>query len=160
MSKPSVRARVGWGWLLTAFLAACGGSKGRPGEEPTSEPSVPEDEVTDEQIAEVMAEGTEFDEGFADRILKRGARKAEQCNQAGATLGEGSIEVVFDGTKGRVVDVTLGWEFEQSSDNGKKCIKNSFIGEIIPPFEGTRTVKYTITIPPAGESDPMKDEGK
>ena len=159
MSKPSGRARIACLGLLGVLLMACGG-KGRPSEEPVSDPGDSDEEVTDEQIAEVMAEGTEFDEGFADRILKRGARKAEQCNQAGAAIGEGGIEVVFDGTKGRVVDVKLGWEFDQSSDNGKKCIKNAFIGEIIPPFEGNRTMKYTITVPPVSEGEPKKDEGK
>jgi hypothetical protein len=151
---------MAWVGLLGVVLGACGGSQGHPSDEPTSEPGVSEEEVTEEQVAEVMAEGSEFDEGFADRILKRGARKAEQCNQAGANDGEGSIEVVFDGTKGRVVDVTVGWEFDSSSEDGKKCIKNAFIGEIIPPFEGNRTVKYTITIPPVSKDEPKKDGDK
>ena len=118
-----------------------------------------ESEVTDSDIAEVMADGAKFDEEFADRVLKRGARKASECTSMNAPTGEGEVTVVFDGEKGRVVDVELSYLYEGAGDAAQKCIKNSFIGEMVPPFEGEqKKVPYTINIPEKGAEEGDKKE--
>jgi outer membrane lipoprotein-sorting protein len=105
-----------------------------------------ESEVTEAEMNEVMSEGTPFDEEFGQVVLKRGARKAQQCVSMNAPTGEGEVTVVFDGEKGRVVDLELSYRYESASAEAQKCIKNAFIGEMIPPFDGNKKVTYTITI--------------
>jgi hypothetical protein len=90
--------------------------------------------------------------------MKRGARKVNDCVKEGAVTGEGEITAIFDGPKGKIVDVELGYTFDDGSDRGKSCIKNAFIGEIIPPFEGKKEFPWTIKIEEAGEE--KKEEKK
>lgn len=92
----------------------------------------------------------EFDEVMGDMILKRGARKAQQCATAGEKppKGKGSVDVVFDGNKGRIVDVKITDTFGGASDDGLNCIRNAFVGEIVPPFKGgSKVVPYTLELP-------------
>ncbi len=145
--------------VLMLAVAACGGAKKGSIDEPEPAPKSmkeKEAEVTESDIAEVMADGAQYDEEFGERVLKRGARKAQECSGMDAPTGDGEVTVVFDGEKGRVVDVELSYIYEGASEAAQKCIKNAFIGEMIPPFEGNKKVPYTIHIPEKGAEAPKK----
>lgn len=145
--------------LMLPLTMACGGD-GKKADDASSQPSDSEREPTEEEINEMLAEtGLQFDEEAATIVLKRGARKVSDCVKEGAVSGEGEITAVFDGPKGRIVDVELGYTFADGSERGQSCIKNAFIGEIIPPFEGTKKMPWKITVS-AGAEEPAKDEKK
>jgi hypothetical protein len=140
---------------LAAITTGCGGDGKKVDDASTQAPD--DDEPTEEEINEMMSEtGLQFDEEAAEIVLKRGARKVSDCLKQGAVEGEGEITAIFDGPKGRIIDVELGYTFEDGSDQGQKCIKNSFIGEIIPPFEGTRKKAWPIVV----TSEPVKKDDK
>lgn len=87
--------------------------------------------------------------------LKRGSEKASQCPASSgiedAPRGEGEVRVTFDGQKGRVTDVTVGPPWAGTPI--ESCIKRSFVGEIIVPFEGEPLeVPYTIKLPPKADA--------
>jgi hypothetical protein len=103
-------------------------------------------DVDDEEIDDGSLK---FDEEAAKVVLKRGGRKAQNCPNVvpDTPLEESDIDVVFDGTKGRVVDVDLSTSsFSGASEQAQKCIKNSFIGEILPPFDGKKVMPFTLKI--------------
>jgi hypothetical protein len=82
--------------------------------------------------------------------LKRGGDKAAQCPQSTGNedvpRGKGEVKVVFDGLKGRVTEVTVGPPWAGTPI--ESCIKRSFVGEIVLPFEGDPLeVPYTVEIP-------------
>ena len=158
--------RMHWLGVSLLLLAPLGvvttgcGEKGKGADSP-EQPKPDDDEPTEEEINEMMAEtGLQFDEEAAKIVLKRGARKVGDCVKEGAVTGEGEITAIFDGPKGRIVDVELGYTFEDGTDRGKQCIKNAFIGEIIPPFEGKKNMPWNITIPEEGAKAPEKDDKK
>ena len=140
--------------VLLGGLVACSGDKSG-GMTDTPAPksmSEKESEVTDQDVADVMADGEQHDEEFHKRVLDRGSRKAEECAAMGApTDEEGEVTITFDGKKGRVTEVELGYPFADASDQAQKCLKNSFIGEMIPPFEGTIKTPHKLTIPKADD---------
>ncbi len=87
--------------------------------------------------------------------LKRGGEKAANCLQVvtDAKPGEGEVQVVFDGKKGRVTDVVVGAPFAGTPT--EPCIKRSFVGEIILPFEGdVKQVPYTVKLEPKKAGTP------
>ena len=90
--------------------------------------------------------------------LRRGGEKAQQCNKVSGTniSGEGEVQVVFDGVKGRAVDATVGAPF--AGTDIEDCIKRSFVDEIIVPFDGTLTVPYSVKI--EAKAAPAKDPKK
>lgn len=93
--------------------------------------------------------------------LHRGGEKAANCAAVvlDAPAGEGSVKVVFDGKKGRCVDVNVGPPFAGTS--AESCIKRAFVGEIVLPFEGQREVPYTVKLSPRQSVEADKDaEGK
>ncbi len=59
------------------------------------------------------------------------------------------MKVTFDGKKGRATDVTVGTPW--AGTGVESCIKRSFIGEIIVPFDGELEVPYTVKLPPKPE---------
>lgn len=144
---------IGMSLLLAAPLAAgCGGSDKKVSDASDDAPPREEREPTEEEINEMMSDtGLHFDEEAAQIVLKRGARKVGDCAKEGAVSGEGEITAIFDGPKGRIVDVELGYTFGDGSERGQKCIKNAFIGEIIPPFDGTKKMPWKISIVEAAE---------
>lgn len=102
-----------------------------------------------------------FDEEAAQLVLKRGARKAQNCPATTkAPKGEGEILAVFDGPKGRIVDVELPYLWMDAPDEAQACIKKAFIGEIIPPFEGTKKVPFELTVTGKNKDDSKKDDSK
>jgi hypothetical protein len=146
-----MRRMYGIGLSLVVLLTVGCGGKDKNEAKDASDETKTEREPTEEEINEMLAEtGLQFDEEAAAIVLKRGARKVSDCAKEGAATGEGEITAVFDGPKGRIVDVELGYTFEDGSPRGQSCIKNAFIGEIIPPFEGTKKMPVTITITEGG----------
>ena len=145
-------------FTVIALLAGCGG-KGKPADEPASEPK--EESVSDAEVEQYLEESrVKIDEEAAQIALDRGGRKVAQCNEtAEAPAGKGDVTVVFDGTKGRVTDVELGMEWNTLPDRAQECIKNAFIGEIIPPFEGEEKKVYTVEIPEKGAKTDDKAGG-
>ena len=92
----------------------------------------------------------DFDQVMGEMVLKRGARKAQNCAAAGSPppKGTGLVDVVFDGTKGRIVDVKITESFGGASPEGLQCIRNAFVGEILPPFKGgMKVVPYSVELP-------------
>lgn len=82
--------------------------------------------------------------------LRRGGDKAAQCPSStgieDVPRGKGEVKVVFDGQKGRVTEVTVGPPW--AGGPIESCIKRSFIGEIVLPFDGDPLeVPYTIELP-------------
>jgi hypothetical protein len=80
--------------------------------------------------------------------LRRGGDKAANCAEvvSNAPTGEGEVKVVFDGQKGRVIDVLVGPPF--AGTPAEACVKRSFIGEIVLPFDGEPLeVPYTVKLP-------------
>jgi hypothetical protein len=80
--------------------------------------------------------------------LRRGGDKAANCAEVvpDAPTGEGNVKVVFDGQKGRVTDVLVGPPF--AGTPVEACVKRSFVGEIVLPFDGDPLeVPYTVKLP-------------
>ncbi len=92
--------------------------------------------------------------------LRRGGDKAAQCSSvvADAPSGEGEVKVLFDGGKSRITDVTVGAPF--AGTPAEACIKRSFIGEIVLPFEGKLEVPYTVKLPPKKAEGATDDKSK
>ncbi|HHH11376.1 MAG TPA: hypothetical protein ENK23_04810 [Sorangium sp.] len=114
----------------------------------TNEAPRRQEKITQADIDELDADAAlSFDEEAAQVVLKRGARKAQNCPKtAKAPEGEGEILAVFDGPKGRIVDVELPYLWMDAPDIAQACIKKAFIGEIIPPFEGTKKVPFELKV--------------
>lgn len=137
------------------ILAGCGGDQKSMTDTPEPKSmSEKEREVSDQEVAEVMADGPAFDAEFGKRVLERGERKAQECGAMGAPVGEGEVTVVFDGEKGRVTEVELGYPYADASEQAQKCIKNAFMGEMIPPFDGMHKETHAFTI---SEKDDEKE---
>jgi hypothetical protein len=147
---------------LCLLAAACGGGNEKKAEEPKSENERISEEaknISDSEAEEMLSEyDAKFDEEFAANILKRGARKAEECGKsANAPSGEGEVEVVFDGQKGRVTDVVLAYPWADAPEGAQACLKNAFLDEKVPPFEGTHKVTQKVVVP---EAAPENNEKK
>src|SRR5438094_453243 len=84
----------------------------------------------------------------------RGA--AGQATNTPGSRGEGEVKVTFDGKKGRATDVSVGPPW--AGTEMESCIKRSFVGEIIVPFDGELEVPYTVKLP-AKPEDPSKTKG-
>jgi hypothetical protein len=135
--------------LFSATFAtpACGG-----GEAKTPDDVVATDEPSLADVEEELADDDEltFDEEAAKVVLERSRRKAANCSSVAPDTPQttGDVYVTFDGPKGRAVEVKLSVDFQVGSDQGQRCIKNAFIGEIIPPFKGSKTVTYRLDLSP------------
>jgi hypothetical protein len=148
-----VQAKLWCAITAAAFLMSCGGDK-KPARDPGDEPIGGEPALDDTgsghgDVGEPDSDLPEFDEEAAKGVLVRSERKAQQCVAVVPDMptGEGSVEVVFDGPKGRTVEVELGYPFSGGGDAAASCIKNAFLGEIIPPFKGgSRKVSHRFTL--------------
>jgi hypothetical protein len=107
------------------------------------QPPPAEDELTPDQKAQM------------EIALRRGGEKAANCAKVvpDGPRGEGEVKVTFDGKKGRATDVTMGPPW--AGTEMESCIKRSFVGEIIVPFDGELEVPYTVKLPAKAE-DPSK----
>jgi hypothetical protein len=105
-------------------------------------------------------EGLDEDQKAQFKVaLRRGTTKAAQCPGVvkNAPLGKGDVQVVFDGKKGRVDDALVGSPWAGTEVEG--CIKRSFIGEIVLPFDGpNRTLSQEVELKAgaAPAADPKK----
>ncbi|MEZ4306494.1 MAG: hypothetical protein R3F14_00380 [Polyangiaceae bacterium] len=164
--------------MLAPFVLACSGSQSNPdvpeGGETTGGDTMSGAETTTSEDTGDTGETTPPPppkEGAAalnatqreqmELVLKRGAKKAENCSESvpDGKGGEGQVGVLFDGQKGRITDVTVGAPWAGTSMEA--CIKRAFVGEIIVPFEGQPLeVPYDIKVPPkAGATDAKKKPG-
>jgi hypothetical protein len=102
---------------------------------------------------------TEDQKAQMEIALRRGGEKAANCATVvpDAKTGEGEVKVTFDGKKGRAVEVTVGAPW--AGTPVESCIKRSFVGEIIVPFEGELEVPYNVKLTRAEVVDP-KAKGK
>lgn len=143
---------------LAAGIAACGGTNEPPPKDPNSIEalmSTPAPSPTDAPPADTEAksadEGSRLNKPQKEQMeiaLRRGETKAAQCPDVvpGMPTGEGEVEVVFDGQKGRVTDVKVGAPF--AGTPAEACVKRAFVDEIIVPFDGDPiTVPFTVKIP-------------
>ena len=103
------------------------------------EKPVSQDELTPDQKAQI------------EIALRRGSEKAANCAKVvpDGPRGEGEVKVTFDGKKGRATDVAVGPPW--AGTDVESCIKRSFVGEIIVPFEGELEVPYPVKLPPNPE---------
>lgn len=95
--------------------------------------------------------------------LKRGGDKAVQCPVStgieDAPRGKGEVTVTFDGKKGQITDAVVGPPWAGTPIEA--CIKRSFIGEYILPFEGdSLEVPYTVELPPRKDAAPPAGTAK
>lgn len=148
--------------IAIAALAGCSGAQPNQVEGSFIQPEMPvaktdapvateakpasEDELTEDQKAQM------------EIALRRGGEKATNCAKVvpDGPRGEGEVKVTFDGKKGRATDVTVGPPW--AGTDMESCIKRSFVGEIIVPFDGELEVPYTVKLP-AKPEDPSKKPG-
>jgi hypothetical protein len=160
--------------VLTALAIAitgCGATPKQAGEENAFDTTPKEGSSAnpDTSAAPAKSETPPADKGEREKLtndqeeqikiaLRRGGEKAANCASVvpDGPRGEGEVTVNFDGKKGRAVDATVGAPF--AGTPMEACIKRSFVGEIIVPFEGSMEVPYTIRVGPKVE-DP-KAKGK
>jgi hypothetical protein len=147
--------------IITAFFAvlsltACASAppKQQGDDNAFTQPTKPDSsESSGESTGEAPAEGGGLNEEQKQQMeiaLRRGGDKAAQCPTSTGVedvpRGKGEVKVVFDGQKGRVTEVTVGPPWAGGAI--ESCIKRSFIGEIVLPFEGEPLeVPYTIELP-------------
>jgi hypothetical protein len=97
-------------------------------------------------------------------VLRRGSDKAVQCPTStgieDAPRGKGEVTVTFDGQKGRITEAVVGPPWAGTPI--ESCIKRSFVGEFIIPFDGPALdVPYTIELPARKDvAPPGKPAGK
>lgn len=149
--------------VAVTLLLACGSgqSDSKPGQtgigtkyDPSFTPGVSDSELAKEEVDDGSKP---FDEEAGKIALERGGRKVKECpGTAGTPPGDGEVQVIFDGDAGKVVDVELPSWWSDADPQAQSCIKNAFIGEFVPPFDGgKKSVPYSISIPAegAGEGD-------
>jgi len=132
---------------MLLLLGGCSGAK-----KITDEPTPPVKDYppggTDD-LDDPDDETPKFDQGAADVVMKRGAKYAKQCLlsvPSGTVTAEEEVQVVFNGKKGTIVDVKLGPVLSTGSGQFQDCVKNAFIGQMIPPFSGTKTVPFKVDV--------------
>lgn len=162
--------RGAWLWarsfvVLVPLLGACSGTQQKDADVPlgdTSATDTPKEDTGATSSPPPQPEPgglNDTQREMMELILKRGAKKAENCSVSvsDGKGGEGEVKVLFDGQKGRVTDVTVGAPWVGTSM--ESCIKRSWVGEIIVPFDGDPLeVPYSIKIPQgaAPAVDPKK----
>lgn len=149
ITQPTRHHGIVFGGLVALCMAtvACSGQKqaASPDDQAAQAPTLTDN---DEDSIDEEDETLQFDEEAAKVVLERSRRKAVNCASVAPDTPqtEGDVYVQFDGPKGRSVSVKLSVDFQVGSEQGQQCIKNAFLGEIIPPFEGTKTVTYRLDL--------------
>lgn len=124
-----------------ALLAQANGTAPAPETPKTSDSSPTTSDAKEDDLNDAQKTQMEI-------ALRRGGDKAANCFRVvdGAVAGEGEVKVTFDGKKGRAVDVSMGAPW--AGTDTESCIKRSFVGEIIVPFQGQLEVPYTVKLGP------------
>jgi hypothetical protein len=158
--------------LTTLAIAGCGAQPKQAGEEnafdttpketSSATPDATAPAKTDPPPAAEKGEKERLNHEQEEQIkvaLRRGGEKAANCASVvpDGPRGEGEVKVTFDGKKGRAVDATVGPPF--TGTPMEACIKRSFVGEIIVPFEGELEVPYPVKVGVKAGEDP-KAKGK
>jgi len=145
--------------IAIAALAGCSGAQTKQEEGSFIQPEMPAEKIDAPVATEAKPaseEGLSADQKAQMEIaLRRGGEKAANCAKVvpDGPRGEGEVKVTFDGKKGRATDVTVGPPW--AGTDVESCIKRSFVGEIIVPFDGELEVPYTVKLA-AKEEDPSK----
>lgn len=150
-----------------AFLVGCGAttpsadSPDSPGASPSGSASADEPVKWSNKVSNKERDDslTEDQKAQMEIALRRGGEKASHCISvaADAKPGEGEVKVTFDGKVGKATEVSVGppWAGIPLVES---CIKRSFIGEYIVPFEGSLEVPYTVKlVAKDAPADPKKD---
>ncbi len=171
----TLRSAIPWLTLgLSLALSACGGApKQVGGEDDWNKPAPKTDDTTssssdtgssDSAGSEASSESS-ADQGFNEEqtkqievALRRGQTKAANCTTVvpDAPTGEGEVELTLDGKIGKITEASVGAPFAGSPV--ETCIKRSFVGEYILPFEGDqKVIKYKVKLAAkAAETPPKK----
>jgi len=173
----TLRSAIPWLTLgLSLALSACGGAPKQVGsEDEWNKPAPKTDDTTsssdtgssdsagsDSAGGEAASGG---DQGFNEEqtkqieiALRRGQTKAANCTTVvpDAPTGEGEVELTLDGKIGKITDASVGAPFAGSPV--ETCIKRSFVGEYILPFDGDqKVIKYKVKLAAkAAETPPKK----
>jgi hypothetical protein len=137
--------------VAIAALVGCSGSQPNQVEGSFIQPEVPTakaDAPAATETAPATEEGlTEDQKAQMEIALRRGGEKAANCAKVvpDGPRGEGEVKVTFDGKKGRATDVAVGPPW--AGTDVESCIKRSFVGEIVVPFDGELEVPYTVKLP-------------
>jgi hypothetical protein len=159
---PSLHALVSLS-LGALVIGACGGAQPEAEGDPlmltTAKPLATSDDPAPKKPEKTGAAALSTDQRQQMEIaLRRGGEKAAKCVDvvADAKGGEGEVKVLFDGTKGRVTEATVGAPW--AGTPVESCIRRSFVGEIIMPFDGEPLeVPYTVKLQSkAPAADPKK----
>lgn len=167
----ALRSATPWLTLgLSLALSACGGAPKQVGSEDNWEKPAPKTEDTassdtgSSDTGETAAPESSGDPGFNEEqtkqieiALRRGQTKASNCSTVvpDAPSGEGEVELTLDGKIGKITEATVGAPFAGSPV--ETCIKRSFIGEYILPFEGDqKVIKYKVKLAAKAPETPPK----
>ncbi|UQA62299.1 hypothetical protein [Polyangium aurulentum] len=167
----ALRSATPWLTLgLSLALSACGGAPKQVGSEDNWEKPPPKTEDTassdtgSSDTGEAAAPESSGDPGFNEEqtkqieiALRRGQTKASNCSTVvpDAPSGEGEVELTLDGKIGKITEASVGAPFAGSPV--ETCIKRSFIGEYILPFEGDqKVIKYKVKLAAKAPETPAK----
>lgn len=107
-------------------------------------------------------EGLDEDQKAQFKVaLRRGKDKSAECSSVvkAAPAGKGDVQITFDGKKGRATDATVGSPF--AGTEVESCIKKSFIGEVVLPFDGApRTVSQEVELKASAPAAPAAPDPK
>ena len=145
--------------LVFPLVLACSGTGQKDAEVPSGEGSGSGTEITSDDVnqpslpkATPPAESgglNAMQKEQMEVVLKRGGAAAADCSESvpDGKGGDGEVKVLFDGQKSRITEVTVGAPWAGTSMEA--CIKRSFVGQIIVPFDGDPLeVPYDLKIPP------------
>jgi hypothetical protein len=160
--------------LLAFATAGCAGSQSKANGEENAGDAKPADSAAADDPPKADKADKPADKGSSKHdddlneaqkeqmeiALRRGGEKASNCDRvvAGTVTGEGEVKVTFDGKKGRAVDVSVGPPW--AGTDAESCIKRSFIGEIIVPFDGQLEVPYPVKIGKKATADDKSTKPK
>jgi hypothetical protein len=149
-------------WASWACVTGCAGSPKQTGDEnnfdttPSGTPASPDPPASPSHESSSSKDDplTEDQKAQMEIALRRGGDKAANCAAVvpDAARGEGEVKVTFDGKKGRATDAVVGPPW--AGTDAEACIKRSFIGEFVVPFDGQLEVPYTVKLPQKAAPDP------
>jgi hypothetical protein len=165
----ALRSATPWLTLgLSLALSACGGAPKQVGSEDNWDKPPPKTDNTSSDTGSSDGSGSDTssggDPGFNEEqtkqievALRRGQTKASNCTTVvpDAPTGEGDVELTLDGKIGKITEASVGAPFAGSPV--ETCIKRSFVGEYILPFEGDqKVITYKVKLTAKAAAEPPK----